>query len=125
MQAEGRITTSDWDLYDTRHTVFQPKGLTAESLESGYWHAYREFYRWKNILRSSQAHQGLAEQLRHVAYAGGWKKFEPMWDWVIRAKRVAHLLPVLENVLAGFHSRVSNESANKAQGFRESKQVEH
>jgi len=125
VQAEGRITTSDWDLYDTRHTVFQPRQLSPESLESGYWHAYREFYRWKNILRSSQAHQGLAEQLRHVAYAGGWKKFEPMWDWAIRAKRVAHLLPVLENVLAGFHSRVSNESANKAQGFRESKQVEH
>jgi len=125
VQAEGRITISNWDLYDTRHTVFQPRRLTPESLEAGYWHAYREFYRWKNILRSSQAHQGSADQLRHVAYAGGWKKFEPMWDWVIRAKRVAHLLPILENVLAGFHSRVGNESANKSPGFTESKQVKN
>ena len=42
----------------------------------------------------------LAGQLRHVAYAGGWKKLEPLWDWVIRARRVNQLLPVLESVLA-------------------------
>jgi radical SAM superfamily enzyme YgiQ (UPF0313 family) len=110
IQAEGRITTSNWDLYDTRHTVFRPKRLTAETLESGYWHAYQEFYRWKNIFHSAQAHDGLTEQLRHIAYAGGWKKFEPMWDWVIRAKRVANLLPVLESVLAGFHRKQPGES---------------
>ena len=27
--------------------------------------------------------------LRHLAYAAGWKKFEPLWDLVIRAKRTA------------------------------------
>jgi len=101
IQAEGRITTSDWNLYDTRHIVFQPRRMTAQTLEDGYWHAYQEFYRWKNILQASQAHEGLADQLRHLAYAGGWKKFEPLWDWIIRAKRVARLLPVLEAVLAG------------------------
>jgi radical SAM superfamily enzyme YgiQ (UPF0313 family) len=102
MRAEGRIATSNWDLYDTRHVVFHPRRLTAEKLEAGYWHAYREFYRWHNIVQSSQAHQGIADQIRHLAYAGGWKKFEPLWDWVIRAKRVANFLPVLETVLAGF-----------------------
>src|SRR5215211_6977935 len=61
---------------DTRSSA---KALAAETLEAGYWHAYQEFYRWKNILRSSQAHEGVTEQLRHLAYAGGWKKFEPMW----------------------------------------------
>jgi hypothetical protein len=25
--------------------------------------------------------------LRHAAYSAGWKKFEPCWDFVIRAKR--------------------------------------
>jgi radical SAM superfamily enzyme YgiQ (UPF0313 family) len=114
IQAEGRITTSRWDIYDTRHTVFRPRQLTAQSLEAGYWRAYQEFYRWKNILQSSQAHAGLAEQLRHIAYAGGWKKFEPMWDWVIRAKRVTHLLPVLETVLAGFQPRSKDRLSNKA-----------
>lgn len=125
VQAEGRITTSNWDLYDTRHTVFQPKRLTPESLETGYWHAYQEFYRWKNIIQSAQAHHGLADQLRHIAYAGGWKKFEPTWDWVIRAKRVAHLLPVLETVLAGFHSRLNSETSGKVTNFVRTKQIEN
>src|SRR6266498_3962919 len=107
IQAEGRITTSNWNLYDTRHTVFQPKRLTPEQLETGYWRAYRDFYRWGSILRSSQNHPKTVDQLRHVAYAGGWKKFETMWDWVIRAKRVTNLLPVLETVLAGFKSQNS------------------
>ena len=115
MQAEDRLTTSNWDLYDTRHTVFRPRRLTAESLEAGYWRAYREFYRWKNIFRSSVVHSGVTEQLRHIAYAGGWKKLEPMWDWVIRAKRVSNLLPVLENVLAGFRSRSKDRSSKPAE----------
>ncbi len=112
--AEGRLTSSNWDLFDTRHTVFQPKRLTPEGLESGYWHAYREFYRWKNIVEGSRAHDGITNQLRHVAYAGGWKKFEPMWDWVIRAKRVTTLLPVLEQVLQGFNSQIGARATRVA-----------
>jgi len=107
IQAEGRITNSNWDLYDTRHTVFRPRRLTAEALEAGYWRAYRDFYRWGNIIQSAGAHEFLLDRLRHLAYAGGWKKFEPMWDWVIRAKRVTNLLPMLETVLAGFGYRMA------------------
>jgi hypothetical protein len=40
-----------------------------------------------------------------VAYAGGWKKCEPMWDLIIRAKRASSMLPVLETVLAAFGAR--------------------
>jgi radical SAM superfamily enzyme YgiQ (UPF0313 family) len=111
MMMERRITSSNWDLYDTRHTVFQPKRMSADILEAGYWRAYREFYRWGSILRSSRAHEGFVERTRHLAYAGGWKKFEPLWDWVIRAKRVANFLPLLESVLAGFgnHLKIGGE----------------
>jgi hypothetical protein len=84
--AENRITTSNWDLYDTRHTVFAPKRLSPKELEEGYWHAYKEFYRWKNIIRSSQTHSEFSSQIRHIAYTAGWKKFEPMWDWGIDQK---------------------------------------
>jgi hypothetical protein len=42
------------------------------------------------------------ERARHVAYAGGWKKLEPLWDAVIRAKRVTRMLPSLESILEGF-----------------------
>src|SRR3954468_22286862 len=46
MVAEGRITSQDWDRYDTRHVVYRPAGMTPEQLEAGYWRAYRDFYRW-------------------------------------------------------------------------------
>jgi hypothetical protein len=39
---------------------------------------------------------------RHFAYAAGWKKFEPLWDWLIRTRRVFHALPLLESVLDRF-----------------------
>jgi radical SAM superfamily enzyme YgiQ (UPF0313 family) len=101
LAAQGRITTHDWDLYDTRHAVFRPARMTAEVLETGYWQAYRDFYRWDAIFRGAWAKHKWDKRLRHIAYAGGWKKFEPLWDWVIRAKRVSHMLPMLETVLAG------------------------
>ena len=102
IQAEGRITSTDWDAYDTRHAVFRPAKMSAEALESGYWRAYREFYRWDAIFSGAMNKPDWNGRLRHLAYAGGWKKFEPLWDWVIRARRVNNLLPVLERILQGF-----------------------
>ena len=102
IKQDRRILTSNWDLYDTRHTVFRPQKMSPETLEAGYWHAYDEFYKWNNILRSSFVHGQAIDILRHIAYTGGWKKFEPLWDWVIRAKRVANFLPLLESVLSRF-----------------------
>ncbi len=40
MESQGRIVHRDWDLYDTRHAVFRPRGISAEALEAGYWSAY-------------------------------------------------------------------------------------
>jgi radical SAM superfamily enzyme YgiQ (UPF0313 family) len=99
MAAQARITTENWDLYDTRHAVFRPARLTADELESGYWWAYREFYRWRSIARGAMAHRDWTGTLRHAAYAAGWKKFEPLWDLVIRARRAGMMLPVLEAIL--------------------------
>ena len=42
MSAAGRMTTSNWNLYDTRHTVFHPARMTGEQLEAGYWRAYQQ-----------------------------------------------------------------------------------
>ena len=107
MHAAGRITTYEWERYDTRHVVYRPTHLSPEALERGYWQAYRDFYRWGSIWQGASTKPTLFGKLRHVAYAGGWKKFEPMWDWVIRARRVNQLLPVLENVLSEFGKRTS------------------
>ena len=98
LAAEGRITDANWDHHDTRHVVYQPRRLQPEQLLAGYRRAYRHFYRWTAIAR------GAAGQptVRHVAYAGGWKRLEPLWDLVIRARRVNTMLPLLEATLDAF-----------------------
>src|SRR5713226_9407537 len=102
MAQQGRLLHSNWDLYDTRHVVYRPAKLTSETLEAGYWQAYRDFYRWSSIFQGAWTKEGWGDRLRHMAYAGGWKKFEPMWDLIIRAKRASSMLPALETVLAAF-----------------------
>lgn len=98
MESEGRLLHRDWDLYDTRHTVFKPARMTPRQLEEGYWHAYRRFYEWKNIFAGARTKE-LRGAFRHVAYAGGWKKFESVWHSLIRIKQVARGLPLLEKAL--------------------------
>jgi radical SAM superfamily enzyme YgiQ (UPF0313 family) len=102
MRSEGRILHEDWDRYDTRHAVHRPARMSPSQLEDGYGQAYRDFYRWGSILRGAASKESLAGALRHAAYAGGWKKLEPMWDGVIRVRQVARLRPMLEAVLTGF-----------------------
>jgi radical SAM superfamily enzyme YgiQ (UPF0313 family) len=100
MIREGRIVTRDWNLYDTRHVVYRPALLSPEKLKAGYDWAYREFYRWSAIARASLHHGSVKHQLKHFFYASGWKKFEPLWDLLIRARQLAHITPVLEAVLS-------------------------
>ena len=109
MQQQGRMLHTNWDLYDTRHTVFRPAKMTPEQLEEGYWRAYRDFYRWSSIFEGCMTKPTIASCVRHFAYAAGWKKFEPLWDLVLRAKRVAQMRPVLEAVLLK-GSRRENEN---------------
>src|SRR3970282_2303393 len=45
LAAAGRISSHDWNLYDTRHVVFHPMKMSLDVLEAGYWRAYRDFYR--------------------------------------------------------------------------------
>lgn len=104
MVDQGRITTENWDLCDTRHAVFRPARMTAEQLEAGYRRAYREFYRWDAIVQAAWAKDDRRGRAKHLAYASAWKKCETAWKLLIRAKRVAAAVPLLEGLLsAGSH----------------------
>jgi radical SAM superfamily enzyme YgiQ (UPF0313 family) len=107
MEAAGRMVTRNWDLYDTRHVVYEPARLSPEALKRGYDWAYREFYRWPQIAKASLSHGTVKHQAKHFLYAAGWKKFEPLWDVVIRAKQLRAMTPVLEGIL---HRRADRSS---------------
>ena len=114
LAAQGRITIHEWDRYDTRHTVFRPALMSADELEQGYWRAYRDFYWWGSIARGALAHDDVLSGMRHFAYAAGWKKFEPLWDLIIRLKRAGMMLPVLETILSEFGRRSPGSTGRDA-----------
>lgn len=100
MEKEGRILHRNWDRYDTRQVVYRTRGLSSEDLKKGYDQAYRDFYSWSNILKASRQHEKLRHQLQHFAYAGGWKKMEPFWNFIIKTKGLNRMLPLLESILS-------------------------
>lgn len=111
MKAAGRITTDNWDLYDTRNVVFRPARLSAEELKAGYDRAYRTFYSWQNTGKAALTHHSTKHQAKHFFYAAGWKKFEPLWDLVINARRLGAMTPLLEAVLAKV-TRANDKASN-------------
>ncbi len=58
--------------------------------------------------------------LRHLAYSAGWKKFEPLWDVVIRARRAGTMLPVLETILSEFGRRSPGSVTRQHRGATQS-----
>lgn len=101
MQAQNRISSFDWEKYDTRHVVYKPTSISTQALQDGYWQAYRDFYSWKSIFKASRQHTKKMDQLRHLIYTSGWKKFEPLWDFVVRSHFLPNFRYLLEKLLDG------------------------
>ncbi|PDW02588.1 B12-binding domain-containing radical SAM protein [Candidatus Viridilinea mediisalina] len=74
LEAEGRILTTDWSLYDGQHVVFQPAKLTPEALLRGTEWAWKKTYSYPEIFRRIKASPQLAVALatnlgyRYYAY---------------------------------------------------------
>lgn len=113
----NRILHSNWDLYDTRHTVFSPALMTPKILEAGYWKAYKDFYAWGSIVSGAMTKESLSGIARHIAYAGGWKKLEPFWNLIIKSKQVAQARPLLETILSSFGKHSSKTSQSSSDRF--------
>ena len=51
LAAEGRILTTDWELYDGQHVVFQPRHMSPAQLLEGHERAWKTVYRYSAIAR--------------------------------------------------------------------------
>lgn len=100
MDKAGRILSRDWNLYDTRHVVYKTTRLSADELKAGYDWSYNEFYSWSNIFKASFEHESIKHQMKHLFYTGGWKKFEPLWNFLIKTGGLNNMLPLLESILS-------------------------
>lgn len=100
MKQQGRLLHNNWSLYDTRQVVYKTKGLSPEELKAGYDWSYQSFYSWSNIWKASWRHEEFKHTVKHFAYAGGWKKFEPLWNFMIKTRGLNKMLPLLEAILS-------------------------
>ena len=104
-------------LESLRHASLRLSPLEVDRRHSGagYWRAYKDFYRWGSILQGALTKEKWSGRWPwHFAYAAGWKKFEPLWDFVIRAKRVTSMLPLLETILEEFGTKPTATDAVSA-----------
>lgn len=51
LDAEGRILTRDWELYDAQHVVFEPKHMSVAELQFGVEAAWKHAFSLRNIWR--------------------------------------------------------------------------
>lgn len=110
LESEGRLLHRDWSRYDTYHAVFQPRRMTAEQLEAGYFQARREFAAWGSILRRSLGLPGTAKRL---AYNAAWLKVDPLWVAIIRTGMMPFATRVFQRIL-GLSTRATGARVSES-----------
>ena len=51
LDAQGRILTRNWELYDAQHVVFRPAQMSVDELQRGTERAWKHAYSWLNMGR--------------------------------------------------------------------------
>ncbi|EDY20944.1 Radical SAM domain protein [Chthoniobacter flavus Ellin428] len=87
LEAEGRILTKDWELYDGQHVVFQPRHMSVEELQSGIEVAWKHAYSLPSIIRRITRSPApwpvrLGTNLGYRFYAQNLSRFYNC-DWII------------------------------------------
>lgn len=85
LDAQGRILTTDWSLYDGQHVVFEPARMAPETLLRGTERAWLQTYRWRGIAHRlagsrTQLALALATNLGYRYYARRLHRFYTC-DW--------------------------------------------
>jgi radical SAM superfamily enzyme YgiQ (UPF0313 family) len=97
LEAEGRILTRNWELYDGQHVVFQPARLSVEELQQGTEAAWKHAYSFRSIARRIADSPApwpvkLGTNLGYRFYAHNLNRFYNC-DWIIgRASNAANAL---------------------------------
>jgi len=87
LEAEGRILTKDWELYDAQHVVFQPRHMSVQELQLGVETAWKHAYSWRSIVRRIRRSPApwpvrLGTNLGYRFYAHHLSQFYNC-DWII------------------------------------------
>ena len=87
LEAEGRILTRDWELYDGQHVVFQPKRMSVQQLQEGIETAWKHAYSMRSIfsrIRHSPAPLAvrIGTNLGYRFYAHNLSRYYNC-DWII------------------------------------------
>jgi len=87
LDAEGRILTRNWELYDAQHVVFQPRHMTVQELERGVEAAWKHAYSYRSIWRRIRTSPApwpvrLGTNLGYRFYANHLSRFYNC-DWII------------------------------------------
>jgi radical SAM superfamily enzyme YgiQ (UPF0313 family) len=94
LDAEGRILTRNWELYDGQHVVFQPARMSVEQLQRGIEEAWRYCYSLPSLARRIRASPSswpvkIGANLGYRFYARNLHRFYNC-DWIVgRARSVA------------------------------------
>lgn len=89
LESEGWILHRDWNLYDTAHVVFRPKGMTIAELAEGYAESYRRLFSHRSIWRRRPADPRAVPAYLAGAYL--YKRANRLWYFIIRYRLTAHL----------------------------------
>ncbi|MDX8412381.1 MAG: cobalamin-dependent protein [Mariprofundaceae bacterium] len=89
LATEGRILTTDWELYDGQQVVFQPKQMSVQELAIGHEWAWKQVYSYKAIAqrlwKAGSFHpMGFAVNMGYRFYAHNLHRFYTC-DWPINA----------------------------------------
>ena len=100
LEAEGRILTRNWELYDGQQVVFQPARMSVDELQRGIEQAWRHAYGFASIARRLRASPSpwpvrLGANLGYRFYARNLHRFYNC-DWVVggvKAPKIARTAP--------------------------------
>jgi radical SAM superfamily enzyme YgiQ (UPF0313 family) len=87
LDAEGRILTKNWELYDAQHVVFQPRHMSVDELQWGVEAAWKHAYSYASILKRISRSPApwpvrIGTNLGYRFYANHLSRFYNC-DWII------------------------------------------